>query len=151
MATQFITPAGSTIGFSATLPATDDQAGYEALTFTQLDLPTSLGTVGATDNIVNYTALFDAIVQKNQGSRDYGTQEVPMAYSTESNAAVELLETAWEARNSVAVELTLPDGAIRYYTVKCDGIREEIGEADSVLGANTTLHITTKVIKVDAP
>lgn len=100
--------------------------------------------------MVTYIPLADAIVQKAQGSRDYGSLELPMAYSTEDNAALDLLETAWEARQAVAVKVTLPDGAVRYFTIKCDGIREEVGEADSVLGASTTLHTTTKVIKVPA-
>lgn len=147
----FLAAAGTTIAVSASDPATFDAAGYGALTYTSIDLASEAGEVGPQDNLVTFTPLSDSVVQKAQGSRNYGSQPLNAAYSTEGDAGIAILETAHAARNSVSVEMTLPDGAKRYYQAKCMGVREIFGGADTVLGLQTTLEITTEVIKVAAP
>lgn len=151
MTTQFITAATTALAVSAAAPVTHDAAGFVALTFTDIELVSEAGEVGPTDNLVTFTPLADPIVQKAQGSRNYGSQALNMAYSTETDAGVAILETAHDARATVSVKMTLPDGAIRYYLAKCMGVREIIGGADAVLGLQSTLEITSSIVKVDAP
>ena len=148
---QFITAAGTTIAVSAALPATADASGYEALSYTNINLASEAGEVGPQDNLVTFTPLADPVVQKAQGSRNYGSQALNAAYETETDAGVAILETAHAARANVSVKMTLPDGAVRYYQAKCMGVREVFGGADAVLGLQTTLEITTAVVKVAAP
>tara|TARA_R110000782_G_C14819221_1_gene413865 strand:- start:20415 stop:20876 length:462 start_codon:yes stop_codon:yes gene_type:complete len=151
MTTQFIAAAGSALAVSAALPATDDEAGYGALTYTAIELASDLGEFGPTDALVTFTPITDAVVQKAQGSRNYGSQEVQMAYSTEDDAGVAILDAAHAARASVSCKMTLPDGAVRFYKTKCMGVREIIGGADTVIGLATTLEITSALVKVAAP
>lgn len=151
MTTQFIASALTEIAVSAAAPATHDAAGFVALTFTPIELASDGGEIGPTDALVTFTPLKDPTTQKAQGSRNYGSQAVNMAYSTENDAGVAILEVAHAARTPVSVKATLPDGAIRYYRASCMGVREIIGGADVVLGLATTLEITTSIVKVAAP
>ena len=146
---EFMTPAGSEMAVSAALPATEDVAGYEALNFTDLPIASEFGEFGPTDNIVTFIPVQGSAVQKAQGSRDFGAQTVPFAY-VRGDAGIAILETAWESRAKLSVRTTLPNGDIRYYQAVCDGVREQVGAADTVLGMTTTLHITSQVIKDDA-
>jgi hypothetical protein len=151
MTTQFISAATTAISVSAATPATFDEAGYAALSYTEIELVSEAGEVGPTDNLVTFTPLADPTVQKAQGSRNYGSQALNMAYSTVTDAGVAILETANAARARVSVKMTLPDGAVRYYQAVCMGVREIIGGADAVIGLQSTLEITSAVVKVDAP
>lgn len=150
MATDFLTPAGSEMAVSASIPATFDVAGYEAITsWEDLPIASDFGEVGPTDNIVTFIPVQGSAVQKAQGSRDFGQQAIPFAYVS-GDAGIGVLETAHAARNEISCRLTLPNGDIRYYQAVCDGIREQVGGADSVLGMATTLHIRSSVVKDDA-
>lgn len=151
MTTQFISAATTTLAVSAAAPATFDDTGYAALTYTDFELVSEAGEVGPTDNLVTFTPLADPTVQKAQGSRNNGSQALNLAYSTIADAGVAILETAHAARARVSVKMTLPDGAVRYYQAVCMGVREVIGGADAVLGLQTTLEITSDVVKVAAP
>lgn len=147
----FTTAAGSELAISAGLPATEDAAGYAALTFTEIGGIEKIGTIGATVNKTEFQPLKGA-KDKLKGSPDYGTLQPTLAHD-EADAGQILLRTAAEPTNNAlySVRVKLPSGAIRYSQGRAFGYPENIDTADAVIMASPTIELCKKVVKVAAP
>jgi hypothetical protein len=145
------TAAGTALAISAATPATQDAAGYAALQYTEIGEVEQIGAVGATFAKVEFQPL-KGPKQKHKGSVDYGSLQPSLAHDDE-DAGQALLRTAAEDASSklYAFRLTYPDGAIRYFQGRVFGYPENTGNADSIVMANPTIEIDTRVVKVAAP
>jgi len=144
------TAAGTTIGISAAAPATQDAAGYAALTYTEIGGPDQLGTIGANTNKVEFQPL-KGPKQKHKGSTDYGSLQ-PSIAADGSDAGQVLLQTASNPTNNALYSflVTYPDGAKRYFQGRVFGYPEDVGNADSILMVKPTIEINTAIVKVAA-
>lgn len=144
------TAAGTALAISAASPATQDAAGYAALTWTEIGGPDQLGTVGATFAKVEFQPLKGA-KDKHKGSADYGSLQPSMSYD-EDDAGQTLLRTAADDETSklYSFMVTYPTGDKRYFQGRVFGYPENTGNADSVIMANPTIEVCTKVVKVAA-
>jgi len=145
------TSAGSKLAISAALPATEDAAGYTALTFTQINGVEKIGAIGASTNKVEFQPL-NGPKEKHKGSTDYGSLQPSMAYD-DADAGQTLVRTAADPTNNslYSFKVTFPDGAIRYSQGRVFGFPESIEGADNVLMATPTIELSKKVVKVAAP
>lgn len=146
-----ITAAGTALAISAGAPATQDAAGYAALTWTEIGQIEKIGAIGATTNKVEFQPL-KGPKQKHKGSTDYGSLQPSLAHDDE-DAGQTLLRTASEPENNAkySFKATYPDGAIRYWQGRVFGYPETVDGADTIIMAAPTVEIDTKVIKVAAP
>src|SRR3546814_17890509 len=89
-----------------------------------------------TDPLVPYTTLFRS----------------PSLAHDDEDAGHTLLRTASDDATSklYSVEVTYPDGAKRYFGGRVFGYPENTDSADSVIMANPTIEISTKIVKVAA-
>jgi len=144
------TAAGTTIGMSAALPAAQTTAGYEALTFILIGGVEKLGTIGASTNKIEFQPLAGP-KEKHKGSTDYGSLQPSLAHDPE-DAGQTLLRTAGEPDNNAryAYCVTYASGDKRYFQGRVFGYPENVDGADSILMANPTIEIDTKIIKDDA-
>jgi hypothetical protein len=144
------TAAGTTISISAGVPATQDVAGYAALTYTEIGDIESIGTFGASVNKIEFQPLKGA-KQKFKGSTDYGSLQPKLAHN-KADAGQTLLRTAGDPDNNAlfAYKVVLPSGDKRYFQGRVFGYPESIDGADSVVMANPTIEISVKVIKDDS-
>lgn len=144
------TAAGTALAISAASPATQDAAGYAALTYTEIGQIEKIGTIGATFNKVEFTPLKGA-KQKHKGSVDYGSLQPSLAHD-DGDAGQTLLRTAADDGTSTlySFKVTYPDGAIRYFQGRVFGYPENTDGADTIIMANPTVEIETKVVKVAA-
>ncbi|TXI87762.1 MAG: hypothetical protein E6Q40_04500 [Cupriavidus sp.] len=140
------TAAGSALAMSAAAPATEDATGYAALTFTEIGQIEQIGAVGAVYAKVEFTPLKGA-KQKHKGSVDYGSLQPSMAHDP-TDAGQTLLRTAADSNSLYSFMVTLPDGAKRYFQGRVFGYPENIGGADTIVMANPTVEISTKIVKV---
>lgn len=142
------TAAGSALAISAGTPATQDQSGYAALTYTEIGQIEKIGTVGATFNKVEFQPL-KGPKQKHKGSPDYGTLSPSLAHD-DADAGQTLLRTAADDTTSklYAFKVTYPNGAIRYFQGRVFGYPETADGADTILMAAPTIEIDTKPVKV---
>lgn len=142
------TAAGSTLAICAALPATEDAAGYGALTFVEIGQIEKLGAIGATYNKVEFKPL-KGPVQKHKGSVDYGSIQPSMAMD-ETDAGQALMRTAADDATSklYSFKVEYPTGAKRYFQGRVFGMPESPDNADSILMANPTVEISTKTVKV---
>jgi len=144
------TSAGTTISISATLPAQNDQAGFEALTFTEIGEVTSIGGFGITYNEVTHNPLGDRKTFKFKGSYDNGTLTVDYAL-VDDDAGQLILDAAVNSDNNYAFEISRQDGAKRYFIARVMSKTETIGGVDDISSASTDLSINGNIVKVAAP
>ncbi|EJL34122.1 hypothetical protein [Novosphingobium sp. AP12] len=144
------TAAGTSIAISAAVPATQDAAGYAALTYTDIGGVEQIGAIGATTNKVEFQPLKGA-KEKHKGSTDYGSLQPSLAHD-EADAGQTLLRTASEPTNNALYAhcVTYPNGAKRYFQARVFGYPENIGNADSIIMVNPTIEINTRIVKVAA-
>lgn len=142
------TGAGSAIAFSAAAPATQDAAGYAALTFTDVGGVEKIGTIGATFVKTEFQPLRGA-KQKLKGSADYGTLQPSVAIDP-TDAGQTLLKTAAndETNKLYSCRVTLQDGTKYYQQVRVFGWPITIDGADPVVMAAPSVEICTKPIEV---
>lgn len=146
-----ITAAGSTLAISAAAPATQDAAGYAALTYTVIGGVEKIGTIGATFAKVEFQPL-NGPKEKLKGSADYGSLQPSMAHN-ETDAGQVLLRTAADdtANALYSVKVTYQDGSKRYFQGRVFGYPENTDGADTVLMGNPTIEVCTKVVRVPGP
>lgn len=150
MTIEAISSIGTCVAFSDVLPATEDQAGYEALTWVDWPAVLNYGDVGGTDDITKITPVCDGIVQKIYGPRDNGTQNMDALYDGKDPAQI-LVRTAYLNRERVAVRLTLATGDVIYYIAIVSAAPIAAGGASDALMIKPIIEITSEIVDVIAP
>lgn len=145
------TAAGTALAISAALPATHTEAGFAALTFTEIGGIEKLGSFGHTNAETEFTPLKGA-VETHKGAPNYGSLQPSLAHD-EEDAGQTLLRTACEPENNAlyAFKVILATGGIRYIIGRGFGYPEAIEGANTILMANPTIRITKSIVKVAAP
>lgn len=143
-----ITAAGTALFISAGVPASQDQAGYTALEYTEIGDIEKIGTIGAVTSKVEFQPLKGA-KQKHKGSTDYGALQPTLAHN-DADAGQTLIRTAAAPTNNAlyAVKVVFPDGAMRFFQVRVFGYPEQVEGADSIITATPVLEINTPIVKV---
>jgi hypothetical protein len=144
------TAAGSTFAITATAPATFDEAGYEAGTFTVVGGIEKIGGIGAVFNKVEFQPL-NGPKDKHKGSRDNGSLSPSMALDDEDAGQVLMRTASDDATSKIYYfKVTLPTGAKRYFGGRVFGMPENVDGADTIVMANPTVEIITDIVRVAA-
>ncbi|HET7255563.1 MAG TPA: hypothetical protein VFJ46_17540 [Xanthobacteraceae bacterium] len=143
------TAAGSALAISAAHPATEDEDGYDALTYTEIGQIEKIGGIGSVFAKVEFQPL-KGPKQKHKGSVDYGSLQPSLAHD-DDDAGQTLLRTAADNATSAlySFKATYPSGAVRYFQGRVFGYPENIDGADTIVMAAPTIEICTKIVKVD--
>ena len=144
------TAAGSSIAISAGAPATQDAAGFAALTFTEVGGVEKIGPIGASFAKVDFQPLKGPKV-KLKGSADYGSLQPSYAHDT-ADAGQTLLRTAAknETNTYYGFRVTLQDGSKYYFQGLVFGSPVTVDGADSVVTAAPMVEVNTKPVEVAA-
>lgn len=145
------TSAGTAYAISAATPATQDAAGFAALTYTEVANVEKLGPIGPTFAKVEFQPL-KGPKQKRKGSADYGSLNPSIAID-ESDAGQALMRTAGydETGKLYSHKVTYPSGAIRYFQGQVFGWPENTDGADTMFMVAPSVEISTKPVLVAAP
>ena len=130
--------AGSAIAISAALPATYDQAGYEALTFSAIGEITNLGAFGKTYNQLSHNPLAERNTQYRKGGYEYPEMPLEMAWD-EEDAGQDIVRAALDSDNSYAFEITHQNGTVIYFTAQVFSYVTNIGTNQDVTTASSTV------------
>lgn len=143
---------GSSIAISATAPATQDQAGYEAVTYTAIAEVTDIPAFGDTFATITHSPLAgDGIVQKFKGSNDPGTIGVAMAVDNSDPGQI-LLTTALSNRNDLyTFRVTLGNGDDYYFQGRVHSRPVSPGTIDTIVDTTVEISISTRPLLVAAP
>lgn len=141
------TSAGSTLAMTASLPATEDATGYNALTYTAIGEITDLGELGKEFNLVTYTSLGSRRVQKLKGSYNQGSMQLQLGRDT-TDAGQTLLRVARDSDNQYSFRLTLQNGTKLYFKGIVMGYKTSVGSVDQITAASAAVEITSDIVEV---
>lgn len=136
------TSAGTTLGVSASSPATFNEAGYEALTFTPVGEITDLGEFGREYALVTHNPLGSRGTVKFKGSFNEGQISLQLGLDTEDAGQV-LLKAAAKSDNNYSFAVETQAGDFYYFQAQVMSFKVGVGAVDSITTATVMLEITT--------
>jgi hypothetical protein len=145
------TLSGATLGISASIPATYDQAGYQAsaMVYTLVGEIENYGNHGVTAAVAEFTPVDTAAVNKSKGAKNYGKMPLSVG-SIPGNAGQAILNAASESSNHYSVQMTYPDGEIHYMDVIVTKFEFQDGAVGNIMKIGCDLDICRKPVVVAA-
>lgn len=142
------TNALSIMSLSAGPPATNDEPGFVALTYTTIADVVNFGEAGATVAEILHQPVDTRVVEKFKGSINYGTRTVTMGKNITDAGHVMLIAgtdgVTVDTIHSLKIEES--NGQIEYAQVRIMTYTRNHGSIDQIIGATTTLSLTNKII-----
>jgi hypothetical protein len=144
--------AGATLGITASLPATYDQAGYEAsvMAYTLVGEIENYGNHGVAAVVTEFTPVDTAQVNKTKGAKNYGKMTLSIG-SIPGNAGQAILNEASESSSHYSVKMTYPDGEVHYMDVLVSKFEFQDGAVNNTMKIGCDLDICRKPVVVAAP
>lgn len=135
----------TTIGVSASLPATFDDTGYGALTFTTVGQVTDWTPGGQVYNVVTSNPIAQRSTDKYKGTFNNGADSITVNRDDDDAGQV-LVLAALEADTDYSFEVTYQDGTIDYFTGKVVSFDTVAGGADSIVQRTISLERTRSTV-----
>lgn len=144
------TSLGTAYAISAAEPATYDDAGFVALTWTDVVGVTNMGDFGPTFGDVTDTPLVTGITEHRKGGADYGSFAPVMSYD-QSDAGQALFIDGVDGSEKDTVfshRVTLQDGTIFYVTGQIFAAPLSVGDASSMVSVTGNVMLNNKPVVV---
>lgn len=141
--------AGTTLAISAGQPATQDAAGYAALSFTNVAEVTDVGSLGKKYTLITHNPIANRATYKFRGSFDNGSLAVKLAKAL-TDAGQTLLKASEASDTPYSFRITLQDGAKMYFSGLNMGMTTNIGTVNNILGVDVEIQITGEIFEVAA-
>ena len=144
---------GAFIEVSVNEPATRDEAGYAALSYTEVGNTITIPQFGGSSSPTSSTPLKTGTVCKSQGPIDWGQLALNNLY-TEGDAGHAILLDGLDGATKgqdLSYKITYPNGAIRYTAGYVGAYQETPGSAGDNLMMDATIELNYKPVHVDAP
>lgn len=110
-----LSSAGTTLHVSASLPATYDAAGYNALSWTQVTDTENIPEFGPSASVNTFNPIDSRITQKSTGSIDYGS--VPFGFAhVDGDAGQNILASAMGNNTGISFKVTRTNSKKDYFT-----------------------------------
>jgi hypothetical protein len=135
--------AGATLHISAATPATFDQAGYSALSYTKVGQIESIGDFGREREINKFVPLETGIAMKVVGSADAGAPDIVVALDTDDAGQV-LMKAASRSDNAYSIKITSKQGDVYYMQAFVKKWKVQIGDANGITKAATSIEIDSQ-------
>lgn len=142
-----MTTAGSTFGLSASLPATYDATGFNALTYTTVGEITDLGEVGREYNTVTHSPIGNRRTQKIKGSYNAGSMALQMGRDY-TDAGQTMLQAALNSDNAYSIRVVLQSGKKLYFTGLVSSYKTSMGGVDQITGLNVNIEVVSDIVEV---
>ncbi|MCZ0963889.1 hypothetical protein [Paracoccus benzoatiresistens] len=141
-----ITYIGAVIAVSAATPATIDQAGFAALTYSAVGKITEWGEVGDTSEDVTETTLAGRTYHAN-GALDGGSVAFTILIDG-VDAGQTILTSKNNTNDEVSVRITDPDGRITYFHGKVANLRDRSRTASTMKGQTGEFRVNSATVRV---
>ena len=153
--TKATSSSGTVLSVSATLPATEDQAGYAALSFTEVGEITTIPEIGRVYDLITHTPVAERKTFKLKGNYNDGAMALAMGRATD-DAGQAIMKTAVDSDDPVAFKIAYndtPSGGstptIQYFSGLVMSYTTNTGDGNQVLGATGQIEISGDIIEVD--
>lgn len=144
--------AGTVISIVSGTPATWDQAGVEALTYTEIGSVESIGQIGGNSNIITGVPLDKIVPLKFKGVHDPGDPQVVLFKdATDAGQVVLQAGSAPENQDVHTARIQYLDGpgatisTSQYFKCLVAGYPTDPGNVENIVRATVTLAITEDV------
>lgn len=134
--------AGTSIKISAGVPATFNEAGYEALTYTTIGEVTDLGEFGREYALITHNPIATRGTVKLKGSFNEGQISMQLGLDTDDAGQV-LAKAASLSDNDYAFQVTDQKGDVYFFQAKVMSFKVGIGGVDNITSATIALELTT--------
>ncbi len=144
------TGAGTTLAVSSSLPATYDDTGFQALTYTTVGEVTGLPDHGAEYTLVTHNPIASRVTQKRKGSVNYGSMSLPMALD-DFDGGQTILQTHADGANvdsSASFKITYNGGGVEYFTAQVMSFQRAVSDVDSMISGTVMLEIDSVTVYV---
>lgn len=147
-----ITFSGTTIAVSANLPATYDDTGFAALTYTDIgEVTTAPGSGGKTFEDVSWTTLADAATKHRKGTSDQAEQTMEII-DDRDDGGQDILKTALDSADEISMKVTYNNGEVDYAQILVTGYEGTGGDANTLRQSTVTFRRNYQgTIEVAAP
>ena len=144
---------GVVLSVSVAAPATQNAAGFAALTFTKVAALLSFPSFGGVAAVVSNTPLETGEECKSQGSINWGSVPLNGLYTEEDPGHLIMLSGLNGAQKGVdlSFELVYPNGAIRYLRGFVTTYTENPGDSGTNMMMDTAIELNFEPIRVVAP
>lgn len=136
------TSATTTLKISAGVPATFDNAGYAALSYTTVGEITNLGDFGREFNLVTHNPVATRGTQKLKGAFNEGAIALQLGLDTDDAGQI-LMKAAALSDSLYAFKITTANGDIYYFQGLTMGFKVGLNDVNSVTSATANIEITT--------
>lgn len=141
------TSAGSTIAISASQPATYNQAGYEALSYTSIGEVVNMGEFGRVYELVTHNALATRSTVKKKGSFNEGQMALQLGLDTDDAGQI-LAKSASLSDNDYSIRVTTQNGDDYYFQAVVMQFKVGVGGVNQITAAMINLELTTNTAGV---
>lgn len=146
MASLAQTVAGTILAVSIAAPATEDLAGFTALTYTPVAEVTDMGSLGKTFTKVTHNPVADRKTYKYKGSYDNGALALKLAKAI-SDAGQKILRDASDEDENLSFKITLQDKKTMFFYGQVFSFVTNIGSVDNILGADVSVEINSDIFE----
>jgi len=136
------TSATTTLKISAGVPATFNEDGYVALSFTAVGEVTNFGEFGREFTLVTHNPVATRGTQKLKGAFNEGSLALQLGLDTDDAGQV-LLKAAALSDSLYAYLITTPIGDKYYFQGLAMGFKVGVNDVNSVTSASVTVEIST--------
>lgn len=136
------TSAGTILSVCANAPATFNQAGYEALSWTEAGEVDNLGEFGRIYELLTRKPLASRGTIKRKGSYDEGGLPLQLAYD-KNDAGQTILLTASTIDNPISCRIVTPDSTDFYFEAMVMSFKWSAPTSSSFFMCMVDLQITT--------
>ncbi len=136
---------GAVIGCVASSPATVDQAGFAALSYTTIGKIVSWGAVGDQSEDIAIP-LLDGRVEHVNGSKDGG--EIPFTLRFDTDAGQTILVNNSNNNTDVSFRITDPNGKIAYFFGRVANVRDQERSNSNFMGLTGVVRVNSATIRV---
>lgn len=143
---------GTTLGIVQGAPATEDAAGFGALTYVNVGEIESFSEFGNSATLTPFTAVDDKFTKQYVGATAGGTLTLTLGQDMADGGQTILADatTTTDASygDDFSAEITFPDGTIIYYVVKIGSYTTNPGDVNAIVRSTVALAINTNPVIV---
>lgn len=136
---------GARLFVSTVLPVAEDQAGFEALLFTQIKGVRSTGDIGERQKTV-LTKEVGVIPYNEIVGRD--ANRMLLEVIVISDVGQTILKSSYQSSAKHAYQYILVDGTVYYFVAVCSERMRNAGKSKTVAGITTVLEFTSELLEI---
>ena len=143
------TSAGTTLSVAAALPATQDAAGFAALSWVLVGDVTDIGEFGKSYDLVTHNPLAERATYKRKGNYNNGSLAVQMA-RVPADGGQTILVDAVDDDDSYPFRVVLQDGTTQYFSGQVMSYTTNVGNGGQITAAAVSIEIDGDIVEVAA-